>query len=313
MSASLIPKYRLLPLVALLVLLFSLYLVFFNSDNENKTTQALTTNNLSVDVNNANVIVIESSEKTIATAWQWEKVATSSESKSSTAFSEETVYKALHRVRLDDQGGVVIDNKTLIALDETLNDSRLQLDSQSLNELKIIIKQGLPGNVGEDVAKIVGDYYQFLGASKEFNSLYEGDLATAQYSDKTTEQSQDNYRELMSLREVYLGTDVAKKLFSISDANANYMFDMAKVDQNTDLTNEEKKQHRASIIERHTEKTIGISNWKKRYSVFLAAKHNIQMVLMSMEEKQMQLTELMHQHFNLEELSHVRHLQLDNP
>jgi hypothetical protein len=32
-----------------------------------------------------------------------------------------------------------------------------------------------------------------------------------------------------------------------------------------------------------------------------------------MEEKQMQLTELMHQHFNLEELSHVRHLQLDNP
>jgi hypothetical protein len=37
------------------------------------------------------------------------------------------------------------------------------------------------------------------------------------------------------------------------------------------------------------------------------------MALISDEEKQGQLIELMHQHFNSKELAHVRHLHLDKP
>ncbi len=310
MSTSLSAKYSLVLVAALLLLIACLYLVFFSAGDENNTTQVHSVNSQRTKLS---VLAINKNEKTIATAWQWEGIVEPSEEKSTAVFSAEAVYEALHRVRLDEQGNVILDHETLIALNETLDDSRLQLNEVALSELQIIIRQGLPGDVGEDVAKIVGDYYHLLGASKEFNAIYEHDSATDQESESTIEQHQESYRELMALRELYLGTDVADKLFSTSDANARYMFDMAKLEQNTELTEQEKQQTRAEITDRHTAQTIKISNWNERHNVFLAAKKNIQMVSMDEEEKQAQLTELMHQHFNPEELTHVGHLQLDNP
>ncbi len=310
MSTSLRPRTSPVLVAALLLLIAGLYLVFLSSGSEKNTTQVLALESVGTNIP---VMAMNQNEKTIATAWKWEGIVEPSEEKSTAVFSAQVVYEALHRVRLDEQGNVILDHETLIALNETLDDSRLKLDEVALSELQLIIKQGLPGDVGEDVAKIVGDYYQLLDASKEFNAIYEQDSATIQESENTIEQHQETYRELIALRELYLGTEVANKLFSTSDANSRYMFDMAKLEQNTELTDTEKQQKRIEITDRHTEQTISVNNWNERHNVFLAAKKNIQMVSMNEEEKQAQLTELMHQHFNLEELAHVRHLQLDNP
>ncbi len=70
---------------------------------------------------------------------------------------------------------------------------------------------------------------------------------------------------------------------------------------------------RAEITERHTEQVINVNNWIARHSAFQVAKQNILMALISDEEKQGQLTELMQQHFNSKELAYIRHLNLDKP
>ncbi|OUS39966.1 hypothetical protein A9R00_08435 [Oleispira antarctica] len=310
MSTSLLPKSNFVSVVLLLVVIASLYLVFFSEDTEKNRTSLLTINSTN---KYASEIGVGSNDKTIATAWQWESPTNTDKEISSSIFSEKAVYSALQRVRLDSQNNVIVDHEALIALNATLDDSRLQLDEQALSELQLIIKQGLPGNAGDDVAKIVTDYYHYLAASKEFNAIYEADYSTAEVIENTIEDHEANYRELIALRELYLGNDTANKLFSTSDANAAYMFDMLKIAQASNLSNEEKQQQSAEIIERHSQQTTPISNWNQRHTDFLASKKNILSASIDDEEKQMQLTELMHQHFNSEELAHISHLQLDKP
>ena len=309
MSTFLRPSLNSLSVIVLLALIASLGLLFF-TDSDNKDSIKIHDFNSS---ENIQTMEVDSDDKTIATAWQWEEVTNTAEKSPASTFSEASVYAALQRVKLNQQGNVILDHEALIALNATLDDSRLQLDQQTLSDLQTIIRQGLPGKAGDDVAKIVADYYHYLEASKEFNTIYETDYSNAQAVENTTEEHEENYRELKALRDLYLGSDTSNKLFSTTDANANYMFDMLKVENATDISDEEKQQKRAEIMERHAEQTIDISNWNERHTVYLTAKKNILAAAISDQQKQVQLTELMHQHFNREELTHVSHLQLDKP
>jgi lipase chaperone LimK len=312
MSISLLAKSNRVRVAILLALIATLYLVFFGADTGKDTAPLLNTKS---DSNRQSPLIvdIDNPEKTIATAWQWEEPTNTPDENSSPAFSEKVVYNALQKVRLDSQGNVIIDHEALIALNATLDDSSLQLDEQALLELQIIIRQGLPGNAGDDVAKIVANYYHYLEASKEFNAIYETGSSNSPAIENTTDEHKENYRELTALRELYLGSDTSTKLFSTSDANANYMFDMLEIEQATDLSDEEKQQKRLEIVNQHAEQTIDISNWNERHNVFLAAKQNILQASISDQQKQTQLTELMHQHFSHEEIAHVRHMNIDKP
>jgi lipase chaperone LimK len=312
MSISLLAKSSRIRVAILLALVATLYLVFFNADTGKDTTPLLNTKSDS-DRQSPLIVDIDNSEKTIATAWQWEEPTNTPDENASPTFSEKVVYNALQKVRLDSQGNVIIDHEALIALNATLDDGSLQLDEQALRELQMIIRQGLPGNAGDDVAKIVANYYHYLEASKEFNAIYETGSSNSPAIENTTDEHKENYRELTALRELYLGSDTSTKLFSTSDANANYMFDMLEIEQATDLSDEEKQQKRLEIVNQHAEQTIDISNWNERHNVFLAAKQNILQASISDQQKQTQLTELMHQHFSHEEIAHVRHMNIDKP
>ena len=111
---------------------------------------------------------------------------------------------------------------------------------------------------------------------------------------------------------VYLGAEIADHLFKTANANARYMFDSMKLEANTDLSEAEKKQQQAQIIERHAEKSINVNNWNDRFQAFSGDKQNILNSSISDDEKRDQLTALMHQHFNYEELDYVHHLKLDS-
>jgi lipase chaperone LimK len=315
MNTSLLTKISPTSIAITLAIIASLYLVFLSGGNDKDIVKIHTSDNYST---HTLATKIENNEKTIATQWQWEEQTDTPIKKSTAAFTEKSVYSALKSVRLDKQNNIIIDHEALIALNAALDDSRLQLDEQALSELQMIIKQGLPGSAGGDVAEIVGNYYNYLKASKEFNAIYEPDLSSSDSSNSeaietSIEEYKENYRELMSLRELYLGSDTANKLFSTSDANANYMFDMLTIEQDTDLSNEEKEIKRKQIIETHAEQTIDISNWNQRHRDFLTAKQTILNASISEQQKQAQLTELMHQRFNPEELAKISQLQLDQP
>lgn len=260
---------------------------------------------------------------TIASVWQWEvetvnannaqeTTATSGEQvndmSSQLPFTQESVFKALHAVKLDSNNNIILDDDALIALNNTLDFSEVKLDGEALEKLKDLIRKGLPGDAGEQTAQIVGDYYQFLGAKNEFNALYE----TQDPEGKSIEDYEAQYNELKSLRELYLGADVSEKLFASSDANSRYMFESKKLEADNSLSDEEKKQAQAKIVERHAEDSIKVNNWNERYQAFLDDKQYIVNSSIGDNEKRIQLRALMHEHFSHEELEYVSHLQLDS-
>lgn len=272
--------------------------------------------NTAVDIQDTKVSkAIElSNESTIANAWQWQlnTAHVSEDQKTEIAsllpFTQESVYKALHAVKLDDNGNIILDDDALNALNAALDDEDASLDNDDLETLKALIEEGLPGSAGEQLAQIVADYYQYLGARNEFNSLYASDQSEGQ----NIEHYEAQYKELSALREVYLGSEVASKLFSTFNANSQYMFDSMKLDANTKLSKEEKKHKQAQIIERHAEATTSVNNWNERYQAFLADKQYIVNSSIANNEKRVQIKALLHERFSDEELEYVSHLQLDS-
>lgn len=259
--------------------------------------------------NLTNSEIISSEITTIAAEWQWQEAPIVAENSDQIMFTEQSVYDALQNVRLNEQGNLIIDHETLLALNATLDDSRLQLDGQDLTDLTEIIKQSLPGSAGIEVADIVENYYEYLDAERTYNSIYANEFSSIESAN--IEEYQDYYQELITLREVYLGSETAENLFSTTDANANYMFDMLKITQSTDLSEEEKKLMSDELNNSLATQTIDIDNWDLRYNAFLSAKEYIINAEIDEQQKRNQVVELMHQHFNNEELAVISHLSLD--
>lgn len=175
---------------------------------------------------------------TVAQAWQWEAfgntkggevkeaagiakgVESETESENDIPFDVVFIYDALRSVKLDGNENVVLDHDALTALNETLNNNVLVLDQLGLDKLQTLIKIGLPGKAGEQTARIVSDYYNYLEAKKEFNQIY----ATAE----NLQEHRSQYNEMLALRHLYLGEDVAQRLFEQEDLDAEYMFSAMK-------------------------------------------------------------------------------------
>lgn len=261
----------------------------------------------------------DNNKPSIATEWQWqapsEREAPSKTDMTPEAkhpFTAESVYNALQAVKIDEDGNIVLDHDALLSLDETLERIHNRLDKDSLSALQTLIKEALPGKAGEQTAKIVGDYHQFLDAKEEFSRLNETVIDPDSEGTLASLQRDANlYKELQTLREVHIGKEATDKLFRVSDANAHFMFDSMKLEYDTDLTPAEAESKRKRIEARHIEQSVNITDWPERYKAFLDNKQNITSAQIGTEEKTRQLTESLQQHFNEEELGRIRHLELD--
>lgn len=299
----------------LLILIVSGYILV---SGNTEPTQILEAN---VKSSNVDSTETEKPNTTSVSKSQWGKIQitsapvaqpqNNSEPKPLTTSSMESVSKALKRINLDNDNNVIVDHETLIAINQILDDHRPQLNNEVFDELQMHIRNGLPDGAGEQLAKIMRDYYQYSGAADKYNSAYEINSDPTLGFENTMEEHESNYRVLTSLRELYFDTDVVTNLFSTYDANANYMFDMIKAEHNDYLTDDEKQQMQAEIRQRHTEQSINVENWSERQQDFQVAKKNILMSSINSEDKQAQLTELMHQHFTDAELLYLGHFQLD--
>jgi len=266
-----------------------------------------------------------SERKTIATEWDWtqfqgelsprpnvmnDKVTALPET-TDKQFDLKFIYRSLQEVRIDNNGDVIVDHEALLALNNVLAFSDLTLDSEQLLALQAIIKLGLPGPAGEQTAEIVGNYYQFIGAEAEFNNLYKVTNSTTGSAERPSlSVAEAQYGELQALREVYLGEEVGRKLFTMTNASAQYMFDIQRLNANTSIGDEEKERMRKDIMARHESITIGVENWSERYDSFLDEKQQLRDAALSIDDKQSQLNTLLQAHFSETELEKVSHLAL---
>lgn len=291
-------------IVVVFTVIVGIYIVSPSENIKSTSKPAITSQHVSE-------ITTEQAYQTIATSWKWQITPSHDvqPNSTSTSFTEESVYKALQHVRLDTQGNLIIDHQTLEALNSTLDDSRLNLDDESIDLLTEIITKSLPGDTGEEVATIVESYYQYLSAEKTFNSMYANELN--QLAGDNIEQYQEYYQELAMLRNLYLGDEVSEKLFSTTNNNVNYMLNMMSITQSSEYTQSEKRALSDELNYIRENKNINIENWEERYQNFLREKNNILNAAIDDEQKYIQITDLMNQHFSNEELQSITHLSLN--
>lgn len=253
----------------------------------------------------------EKSGATVADAWQWQQqplvdsdaiVHGSSKSKPSYTTSEQKIYQALGDVRLDANGHVIIDAVGLQALYKTIGYGNQLLDNDKIEYLKMVIRRGLPGAAGDDVAEIVANFYGYLDAKNQMKSMYP--------SMSSIEDLSVQIAELRSLREIYFGSDVAALLFKEQQAHEDYMLENMEISNSDSLTEEEKDVARKQLREQLLADRPDVVNWEQRYDIFLRDKQVVlESDLLPLEKKQ-QVDALVQQQFTSEELSKIGHLDL---
>lgn len=215
----------------------------------------------SKDASSANVkptsepVAKANQNQTIETQWQWQKVEKQMneeriehEEGESLPFTPQSVHDALYAVKIDDNGDIILDADALISLDEALERIHNQLDAESVLKLQDLIRDALPGKVGTQTADIVSDYNDFLKAKEQFSLLHENTVyVDGVESVATVERDQSLYGELQALREVHLGQQVTENLFREHDANADFMFEIMKLNLDDSLTPDVKEQRRQEV------------------------------------------------------------------
>lgn len=238
------------------VLVAVLFIAFkFNTPEKNSSS--------SVTPSNSNAsIATESGPSTIASQWQWVEANESTANNKKVnevgvvkgddlPFNQKSVHDALYAVKIDENGDVILDNDALISLDEALERIYNQLDAESMLKLQDLIRDALPGKVGEQTAELVSDYNDFLKAKEQFSLLNENTAYNdGVQSAASIERDQSLYSELQSLREVHLGSDVTQDLFREHDANAEYMFDSMALNLDDSLSPEDRERRRQEIEDR---------------------------------------------------------------
>ena len=253
-------------LISITFLVLSAVLLFFISQHSSKAdknsdghAKATNSDNLNKASEQDNGVVSTASAKTIASEWQWQEINKNRSTTGSTdvlPFTPQSVHDALYAVKLDENGDIILDHDALISLDETLERIYNRLDGESLAILRDLITDALPGKAGEQTAKLVEDYQQFLQAKEAFSQANEQPAySSGEQTVAAIESDKLLYSELQQLREVHLGSDVAKSLFSISDANAEFMFESLKLEADQSLTADQRAAKYQEIQERLQQQT----------------------------------------------------------
>ena len=220
-----------------------------NADDSLTLTQTSTT-----DVQDKN-------SNTIANNWQWENFSdtrrapsadnTSEGDKpsptSKTPYDPVEVYKVLQSIRLDENGRVVPDQTAMQALERGFHDLGPNLSPEAMAGLQDVIRSGLPGPAGEEAARILENYYRYRHAEMEFNAQRD-----------PRKPPMEHHKELMQLRRGYLGRDVADQLFAVEDAQARHMLAAIAIEQDADLTADEKQAQQAALQEKLNGRLLAI-------------------------------------------------------
>ena len=204
---------------------------------------------------------------------------------------------ALQAVKVDANGDVVLDHATLIALDEALERIHAKLSPSDLQALKHLIMDALPGKVGEQVALLVENYTEFLGAKEIFSSTQEALVEPSLETQENIDDNEQLYNELKTLRELHLGENTANSLFSVTDASAAYMFDAMKLSLDTTLSEQEIAAAQQELQDKQIRDALSIDDWDARYDRFLDEWSTVKRSSLSEAAQQQEFKALLAAHF----------------
>lgn len=221
-------------------------------------------------------------------------------------FTADGIYAVVQAISQDDTGHLVLGNDTLLALDRVFINGDKTLSHQDLQTLSELIRVGLPGEAGERAAEVATDYYRYLEDRNRLTASHKPQEGAA-----LRLSGEQLYQELRQLRTMHLGEDVANQLFRAADAQFVYMSQARQLQEDTNLTQDEKLKKVQRMDDELQEASIGIDNWPERHRRFQEEKQRILDAALSREEKRAQVSTLLEREFRPYELEKIEHLELD--
>ena len=223
------------------------------------------------DETKPNAVVQDQNTDTIAYKWQWENFTKNKSAPNADAEKSATdttpssgempydavgVYRVLQGIKLDENGRLVPDQTAMQALEKGYSELGPNLSARDMSELQELIRVGLPGPAGAEAAQILENYYRFRSAEVQFNQQ----MAAAEPSGQAQNQlpTADRYEELVQLRRSYLGKEVADSLFAVEDTQARHMFATIAIQQNAELTDEEKQAQQDALQARLNDRLLAL-------------------------------------------------------
>lgn len=186
-------------------------------------------------------------DNAISNHWQWDAFSQSKavdqktvpDSVQESPLDIIAIFDALKKVELNDNGGLVVDQKALSSLQRTFRNLGEETSLETVQQLQELIKMGLPGGAGKETAKIFGDYYQYLEAKNLLDNRNEI---------KSESQDSRQYLEnLVDLRREHLGNDTAAQLYSAQEAHQRFVLENHEINKNQQLSQSEKGEKRAQL------------------------------------------------------------------
>ena len=166
-------------------------------------------------------------------------LAGSAATKSGFNVSFRDVEDALMMAKLDNVGALILDEQALASLNLVVSRLPDNLTPQDIQKIQTLIKQAQPGEAGEQVAQVLGDYYSFKQAEKEW--LKSG-VAT-----NSLQAAIDQLDKVTVMRQDYLGQAVADKLFLGQQQQASLSLQKMAIQQDTGLSAQQKDSELALL------------------------------------------------------------------
>jgi len=204
----------------------------------------------------------------------------------------EYIHEEIGKIRLTENGDVVIDGHTLNALRQAFPSSRLKLTPAMLEELQAIMKEGLPAPAGEQAADIIKNFYDYAVAKREMDTIYRDVSTNLSHEEALAEEK--------VLRNLYLGEEVANELFAVEDRNSEYMLKAFEISADENLSKEEKIEKRNELKHSYIEPLI--DNWSDRYSEYKEEANKLKASDLDQKALRAELDKLKSERFNKEEL-----------
>lgn len=266
----------------------------------------------------SSVTIIENTESsmaplTIASAWQLEaKKSPNNQLEHDLSKPENTsiikkkdytidygmIHEEIGKIRLAEDGSIIIDDNTLEALRRAFPSYRLNLPEEMLNEIEAILKEGLPGISGQQAAEIIRKFYEYAHAKKEMASVYR--------NNNLKQESREEAKAVeKALRSLYLGDELAEQLFDQEDKEKSYMHEIHEIATNKELTPEQIKEEKQELSNQYLASLI--HNWESRYQAYQVELSTIEQDgTLDDEETREAIMNLQKESFTIDELRTIK-------
>lgn len=154
-------------------------------------------------------------------------------------FDYEGLESVLQKVSVNGQGGLLINGDMAEVLAEAVMKLPDNMTEHELQRVAFLTSRGLPGLAGAQLALILNNFYRYQQVSKPASG--QGNIKTS------PAQKMQLFQQELALKETYLSKEIVEALFGQKNRLLNYLFSRRKINENPELSQQQKNQRLADL------------------------------------------------------------------